>query len=42
MKKVQPKKDIVSGMRPNVMQRRPNTPKHSPAKNFNLYKQQGR
>jgi hypothetical protein len=32
----------LKGMTPNTMQRRPDAPKHSPPKPFNLYKTQGK
>lgn len=34
--------DALKGMRPNVMQRRPNAPKPSPPKPFRLNRSQGR
>lgn len=34
--------DELKGMRPNVMQRRPNAPKPSPVKMFRINKPQGK
>ncbi len=32
----------LKGMTPNTAQRRPDAPKHSPPKPFNLYRKQGK
>lgn len=34
--------DKIKGLRPNVMQRRPNAPKPSPVKQFRINKPQGK
>lgn len=36
------KKTSTAGMRPNVIQRRPNAPKPSPAKPFKINRPQGK